>query len=322
MIPNNILESLTNNYDYQQTEKESLLLHADCFEWLGGIPRNTLHAVVTDPPYGVKEYDLDQIEKRNNGNGGIWRIPPSFDGYNRAPLPRFTALTTKDRNRLQRFFTEWSRLVSRALKPGGHVFIATNAFVAPLLYEAISSGGLEFRGQVIRLVRTLRGGDRPKNAESNYPDVSSMPRGCYEPWGLFRKPLLPKMKVSDCLREFQTGGLRRYPDGRPFEDVIPSERTPKLEREIADHPSLKPQSFLRLLVYVSLPLGTGIVADPFMGSGSTVAAGEAVGVCVVGVERLMDYYEMASKAIPRLAAIRTKADKVVNSLHTNRMLFA
>ena len=28
----------------------------------------------------------------------------------------------------------------------------------------------------------------------------------------------------------------------PFEDVIPSERTPKLEREIANHPSLKPQS--------------------------------------------------------------------------------
>jgi site-specific DNA-methyltransferase (adenine-specific) len=52
---------------------------------------------VTDPPYGVKEYDFDQLEKRQNGNGGIWRIPPSFDGCVRAPLPRFTALNDSER---------------------------------------------------------------------------------------------------------------------------------------------------------------------------------------------------------------------------------
>ena len=56
----------------------SRIIHADCFEWLGKEPQNSLHAIVTDPPYGVKEYDFDQLEKRANGNGGIWRIPPSF----------------------------------------------------------------------------------------------------------------------------------------------------------------------------------------------------------------------------------------------------
>jgi site-specific DNA-methyltransferase (adenine-specific) len=65
----------------------SLAIHADCFGWLGRIPANSLHAIITDPPYGVKEYNFDQIEKRANGNGGIWRIPPSFDGHERAPLP-------------------------------------------------------------------------------------------------------------------------------------------------------------------------------------------------------------------------------------------
>ena len=123
---------------------------------------------------------------------------------------------------------EWGRLVCRALRPGGHVFIATNAFICQLLYDALVDGGLEFRGEIIRLVRTLRGGDRPKNAEEEFPGVSSMPKGCYEPWGLFRKPM-GDLKVSDCLRQYQTGGLRRYPDG-PFEDVIPSERTPQRER--------------------------------------------------------------------------------------------
>ena len=226
-------------------------------------------------------------------------------------MPRFTALNAKERARLRDWFIEWGRLTRKALRPGGHVFIATNAFICQLLYDALVDAGLEFRGEIIRLVRTLRGGDRPKNAEEDFPDVSSMPKGCYEPWGLFRKPL-GDLIVSDCLRRYQTGGLRRYPNG-PFEDVIASERTPQREREIADHPSIKPQSFLRRLVYAALPLGEGVIVDPFMGSGSTIAACEAVGVEGIGVERRQEYFDMATQAIPRLKAIETKIDDVVEA---------
>lgn len=279
----------------------SLLVQADCFDWLRKVPADTLHAVVTDPPYGVKEYDADQLEKRANGNGGIWRIPPSFDGHTRAPLPRFTALDAGERDRLRQFFVDWGRLTLQALRPGGHVFIATNAFIAQLLYEALVDGGLEFRGQIIRLVRTLRGGDRPKNYEDEFPGVSSLPKGCYEPWGLFRKPLPQRMTVGECLRDWQTGGLRRISSEQPFEDLIPSQRTPKLEKHIAGHPSLKPQNFMRRLVHAALPLGTGIIADTFAGSGSTIAACNALGLNGIGVERSEAYFDLAAEAIPRLA---------------------
>ena len=297
-------------FDYRSEEiGRSRIVHADCFEWLSRIPENSIHAIVTDPPYGVKEYEFEQIEKRSNGNGGIWRIPPSFDGSIRAPLPRFTALDRKERDSLRRFFGEWARVVVHGLRPGGHVFIASNAFLSQLVFSALVDGGLEFRGELIRVVRTLRGGDRPKNAEEEFPGVSSLSRGCYEPWGILRKPMLPGMKISDCLREFQTGGLRRTPDDKPFSDVISSERTPQPERDIADHPSLKPQSFLRQVVHAALPLGEGVIVDTFMGSGSTVAAAEALGLHSIGVERYLDYYEMSRAAIPKLAAIKTRLDK-------------
>ncbi len=286
----------------------SVIVQADCLEWLLRMPENSIHAVVTDPPYGVKEYDLEQIAKRENGNGGIWRIPPAFDGHQRSPLPRFTALTEKERAVLKSFFIEWAKLTMRVLRPGGHVFIASNAYLSQLMFTALVEGGLEFRGELIRLVRTLRGGDRPKNAEVEFPNVSSLPRGCYEPWGIFRHPIPSGMKVSDCLRKFQTGGLRRNPDGNPFNDVIFSERTPQQERNIAHHPSIKPQSFLRQLVYAALPLGEGIIADTFMGSGSTVAAAEAYGICCIGIERHTEYYEMSRTAIPKLAALNTQFD--------------
>lgn len=307
VMVNSTMKSLTLNYENEAIGNSIVILY-DCFEWLSRIPENSIHGIVTDPPYGVKEYESEQIAKRNKGEGGMWRIPPSFDGNLRSPLPRFTALSQKERENLKAFFIEWSKLVTRVLRPGGHVFVASNAFLSQLVFSAIVEGGLEFRGELIRLVRTLRGGDRPKNAEAEFPDVCSMPRGCYEPWGIFRKPLRSGMKVSDCLREFQTGGLRRNPDGTPFNDVIPSERTPRQEREIANHPSLKPQSFLRQLVYAALPLGEGIIVDPFMGSGSTVAAAEAIGLCCIGIERHLDYYEMSRAAISKLTELNVTID--------------
>jgi site-specific DNA-methyltransferase (adenine-specific) len=298
-------------FDYQhQRIGNSLIVHANCFEWMGRLPENSLHGILTDPPYGVKEYEFDQLEKRANGNGGIWRIPPSFDGHTRAPLPRFTALNEKERKQLYRFFVEWAKVAKHALRPGGHVFIACNSFLCQFVYSALVEGGLEFRGQVVRLVHTLRGGDRPKNAELEFPGVCSLPRGSYEPWGILRKPMPLKMKVSDCLREFQTGGLRRSPDDLPFSDLIESGRTPQRERAIADHPSLKPQALLRELVYSILPLGEGIVADPFMGSGSTIAAAESQGIHAIGVEKNKKYYETAKVAIPKLSRLIVDAQQI------------
>ncbi|MCI0519535.1 MAG: site-specific DNA-methyltransferase, partial [Chloroflexi bacterium] len=151
----NTLASYAFDYDCSCREK-SLVLHADCFEWMKRMPEASIHAIVTDPPYGVKEYEPDQLEKRTNGNGGVWRIPPSYDGHKRSPLPRFTALNQSERGQISEYFTEWATLTNRVLLPGGHIFIASNAFLAQIVFSAIAAQGLEYRGQIIRLVRTIR----------------------------------------------------------------------------------------------------------------------------------------------------------------------
>lgn len=297
--------SVAIDYDYTLLG-QSVVIHADCLSWLGQVAENSIHGIVTDPPYGVKEYETSQLQKMLNGHGGTWRIPPSFDGAKRRPLPRFTALSQRERTQIHHFLVTWGKLAKRVLRPGGHIFIATNTFLSQLVFHALAEAGLEFRGQLIRLVRTFRGGDRPKNAEKEFSLVSSMPRSCHEPWGIFRKPLPKKMRVADCLREYQTGGLRRISDDKPFCDVIESGRTPRHERQIAPHPSLKPQDFMRQLVHSVLPLGEGIILDPFMGSGSTIAAAQAMGLTAIGIERYADYYRMSLTAIPELAALETK----------------
>jgi DNA modification methylase len=275
--------------------------HADAFEWLQTAPMNSIEAVVTDPPYGLVEYTEKELAKLKNGKGGVWRLPPSFDGSKRMPLPRFTVLTEYDQHCLKDFFYRLAHGVGLVLVPGGHVFIATNPLISHLVYEGFIKANFEKRGEIIRTVYTLRGGDRPKNAHEEFADVSVMPKSCWEPWGLFRKPC--EGRVQDNLRKWKTGGLRRISDVEPFKDLIQSSPARRREREIAPHPSLKPQSFLRQIVRAALPLGEGTILDPFMGSGSTIAAAAACGLKSVGLEVREEYFSMAVSAIPKLASL-------------------
>lgn len=283
------------------TQGRARLYHADCFDWLTAQPENSVQAVVTDPPYGLVEYSPEEQLKLRAGRGGVWRIPPSFDGHQRSPLPRFTTLRPQDLEQMDVFFEAWGKELLRVMVPGAHAMIATNPLVCYLVTGALVRAGFEPRGNIVRKVMTMRGGDRPKNAHEEFSDVTVMPRSMWEPWILVRKRV--EGRVQDNLRKWGTGGLRRLSEDRPFGDVIPSHPTRAAERDLAPHPSLKPQSFLRQVVRASLPLGEGIVLDPFAGSGSTLAAAEAVGYSSIGVECDPLYVDVAQRAIRQLAEL-------------------
>lgn len=278
------------------------LINGDCFTWLGQAPTNSIEAVVTDPPYGLLEYSEEEQTKLRNGRGGVWRIPPSFDGNKRSPVPRFTVLSRDDMRDLERFFTAWARVLIPVLVPGAHVLVAANPLLSFVVANAVTRAGFERRGEIIRLTMTMRGGDRPKAAHTEFSDVSVMPRSMWEPWLIFRKPI--EGRVQDNLRRWKTGGFRRPSKEQPFGDVISSAPTHKKERLLAPHPSLKPQAFLRKIVRGVLPLGEGTVLDPFAGAGSTLAAAEAIGYKSIGIEKDSRYFDIARSAIPKLRALR------------------
>ena len=277
---------------------------ADCFEWMKKQKENSITAIVTDPPYGVKEYSEEEMEKQRQGKGGIWRIPPSFDGHTRQAVPRFSVINDdpKERAHVLDYFSCWAKLAIKLLVPGGHAFIASTPLLSDILSRAMRDAGFERRGEILRTVSTLRGGDRPKGAEKEFSDISVIPRGLWEPWGLYRKPISEKT-IADNLHVWNAGALRREADDLPFCDLIQSEKTPQIERRIAPHPSIKPQSFLRKLVYAALPMGSGIILDPFSGSGSTLAAAMYWGYKSVGIEKDPLFFELSKSAIPQLSAL-------------------
>jgi DNA modification methylase len=278
------------------------LIHGDCFQWLATAQTNSIEAVVTDPPYGLVEYSEVEQDKLRKGRGGVWRIPPSFDGNKRSPLPRFTVLSRDDIAEIERFFLAWARLLFPIAVPGAHVIIASNPLLSFVVANAVTRAGFERRGEIIRLTMTMRGGDRPKAAHTEFAEVSVMPRSMWEPWLIFRKPI--EGRVQDNLRRWKTGGFRRPSKDQPFGDVITSAPTRKQERALAPHPSLKPQALMRKIVRAVLPLGEGTVLDPFAGAASTLAAAEAVGYRSIGIEKDPRYFDAACNALPKLRALK------------------
>jgi site-specific DNA-methyltransferase (adenine-specific) len=273
--------------------------NADSLHWLLSQRANSFQAVVTDPPFGAAEYTAEELNKRRKGHGGIWRLPNTFDGAKRQPTPRFTVMSDHDRMGVLAFHLRIAPELFRVLVPGAHVMVSSQCLVSHLVGQAFCMAGFEARGQIVRVVKTLRGGDRPKFGDKQYRDVSVIPRSCFEPWLLFRKPC--EGRVIENLKRYGTGALRRPSEDAPFLDLVEVPPARPRERALANHPSLKPQALMRLLVRASLPLGKGVVLDPFMGAGSTIAAATHLGFKSVGVELDSRYFRMARSAIPRLA---------------------
>ena len=277
--------------------------HADCFEWLRAHTPNSFHACLTDPPFGVVEFTPEEIAKLRNGNrGGVWRIPPKIGGSERNPLPRFTTLSPAEREHVRTYFRGFGEALAPAVVPGAHVFVAGTPMLQFLVQDGMALAGFEVRGALMRLYRGFRGGDRPKLAEKEFEEVCVTPRGAYEPWMLFRKPISERT-VAQNIRKWGTGGLRRVTTESPLPDVIQSGKTPAAEESVSDHPTLKPQHLLRILTRTLLPEGEGVVIDPFAGSGSTIAACEAVGYESVGVELDLHHFQQLTSNIAILSKL-------------------
>lgn len=281
------------------------LHHANCFEWMREQPSKSIHGVCTDPPFGIVEFLPTEMTKLRNGRGGVWRLPPNIGGSQRAPLPRFTTLSSTEREHVRVYFHEFGEVLMPLLVPGAHVYVAGTPMLQYLVQSGMAEAGFEIRGAVMRLYRGFRGGDRPKLAEQEFKEVCVTPRGAYEPWMLFRKPIEEKT-VAQNLRKWGTGALRRLNTDQPLPDIIQSGKTPVIEEAISDHPTVKPQQLLRVLTRSLLPLGEGQILDPFCGSGSTIAACQSINYDAIGVEMDDEYFSLLAKNIEIFSALYPK----------------
>lgn len=131
----------------------------DCIEVMRSLGDNSVDAVVTDPPYGIrfmgKAWDGLDIEERHlkrkeseshspgaGPNGGHKSIAAEAGKYDLAPQAM---------RAFQEFSREWAAEAFRVLKPGGHLLSFSSGRTYHRMTSGIEDAGFEVRDQIMWL---------------------------------------------------------------------------------------------------------------------------------------------------------------------------
>ena len=212
-------------------------------------------------------------------------------------------LSPDDLRALSEFFSRWAKLLTPVLVPGANVVVAANPLLSHIVAGALAELGLERRGEIVRLVMTMRGGDRPKGALDEFSEVSVMPRSMWEPW----------LVVSQA-----AGGTGAGQPAQVAHRGIQATLSPTSFR--GRHPLVPDPEGGAGSGAASEPEAAGI--PPAIGQGGAAArrghrsrsvlrrgvdacrGGKRWGYRSVGIENDSEYFDMACQGIPRLRSYR------------------
>jgi DNA modification methylase len=127
------------------------VFHGDCIEVMRELPDNSVHAVVTDPPYGLGFMGKlwDSFENAPTAVQGGNYEPPAPNGYIKKGS---RGLSIKDSAKgnlsFQLWFTDVATEALRILKPGGHLLAFGGTRTWHRLAVAIEDAGFEVRDSV------------------------------------------------------------------------------------------------------------------------------------------------------------------------------
>lgn len=119
------------------------IINADCLDALRDLPDNSVHAVVTDPPYGLSKTDPKHVaETITRWAAGDREYIPTGKGFMNAPWDAFVPPVAV-----------WDECL-RVLKPGGHMLVFAGSRTADLMGVSIRLAGFDIRDSISWLYGT------------------------------------------------------------------------------------------------------------------------------------------------------------------------
>jgi site-specific DNA-methyltransferase (adenine-specific) len=178
------------------------LIHGDCITEMSKLPANSVDAIVTDPPYGIrfmgKAWDGADIDARAarrrsfasqapdaGPNGGHKSIAAEAGKYNLAPGAM---------RAFQEFSEEWAREAFRVLKPGGHLLSFSSARTYHRMVSGIEDAGFEIRDQLLWLYGS--GFPKSRNLDGVHEGWGTALKPAHEPICMARKPLIGTVSAN------------------------------------------------------------------------------------------------------------------------------
>lgn len=282
---------------------EVQIVTGDCTKKLKDVAANSVHFILTDPPYFLDGLDNDW----KKGQNGSLRATGSVGG-----LPVGMKFDPKQGKALQKFMEPVCRELMRVLVPGGF-FVC---FSQPRLYHRMALAAEEAGFEIRDLLAWHFTKKAQFKAFSMNHFVEKMPISPRE-----KKRIVQDMdgrKTAQLRPQFEAMLLAQKPrngstlvenwqawraglmdasktlNGSAPATVMQVEKP--LKEEYAEHLTVKPVRLLKHLIELFTCPGQ-MVLDPFLGSGSTAVAAKQTGRDCIGIEINPDYVTIAERRL-------------------------
>ncbi len=182
------------------------LFHGDCIEVMRELPDESVHAVVTDPPYGIRfmgrAWDGADILERQRRGKETSPMPVGIGGPNGGYRSLASEAGRYDLSANASFgewCREWATECFRLLKPGGHLVSFGGSRTWHRLAAGIEDAGLEIRDSIA----WLYGSGFPKSldvskaiAKHLHGSDDAFARPEWDGWGTALKPSFEPVVVA------------------------------------------------------------------------------------------------------------------------------
>ena len=281
--------------------------HGDALKLLKDIPDESVHFVLTDPPYFIDgmgdDWSNTSLQRKASRAGVVGSMPVGmkFDPQQGRNFQAF----------MQPVFDE----LMRVLKPGGFAVAFSQARLYGRLAVAAEDAGFELRdmlgwvyeGQAkafsqdhfVRRMRHLSTVERASILKQLGGRKTPQLKPCIEPMVLAQKPRAGTFVENWLEPHVGLVDTKQSLDGKFPGNLMPCPKPGKAEKgEGNEHLTVKPTALLQHLIQLFTVPGQ-VVLDPFLGSGSTALAAAAAGRDCIGIEIERTYVRIAQE---RLAA--------------------
>ncbi|VEJ10054.1 DNA-methyltransferase [Actinobacillus delphinicola] len=294
------------------------IISGNSIELIKKIESRSVHAIISDIPYGIGYDSWDVLHNNTNsalGGKSIAQEKCSLFKRRGKPLNGWSAADKLISHEYQLWVTNWAAEWLRVLKPGASVFIFAGRQFTHRVIIALEDAGFTFkdmlswerdraphRAQRISKIYERRG-DLCNAEKWNSWRVANL-RPIFEPILWFQKPYKLGDTLSNNVINYEVGAwnenaLSKYninPNTLTHSNML------KILVESNDrglHPTQKPLNLMKLLIeLVTLP-GQNIL-DPFAGSGTTILASKILNRNGVGFELNSEMVEIANNRIKNI----------------------
>lgn len=293
-------------------------VHGDGIEGTKTLPADSVHAIISDIPYGIGAEDWDVLH--NNTNSAYRGASPAqlkagnstFKARGK-PINGWSAADRAIPREYQQWCSAWAEHWLRVLKPGGSAFVFAGRRFSHRMITALEDVGFSLKDQIawikpnaphraqrVSVVFERRGNTAAAQQWDSWRLGNLRPT--FEPVVWFTKPYKVGTTIADNVLNHGVGAY--YPDAlntvsREVSNVLTSGIT---RMESGLHPTQKPFDLMAALVSLVTSPGQ-IVLDPFAGSGTTLAAAKYLGRGYIGFELDEGYAGIAQKRLDNLTEV-------------------